>query len=54
MKQYCYITGKQLDPLPPEPKLRDYYVPSPDQQYRELLFIVGGMAATVFSAYELI
>ena len=26
MKQYYYITGKQLDPLLPEPKLSDYYV----------------------------
>ena len=34
MKQYYYITGKQLDPLPPEPKLRDYYAPSSDQQNR--------------------
>ena len=28
MKQYYYFTGKQLDPLPPEPKLSDYYAPS--------------------------
>ena len=48
MKQYYYITGKQLDPLPPEPKLSDYYTPSPDQQNREIVFIVDGMAATVF------
>ena len=48
LKQYYYITGKQLDPLPPEPKLSDYYAPSPDQQNRELLFIVAGMAATGF------
>ena len=54
MKQYYYITGKQLDPLPPEPKLSDYYAPSADQQNRELLFIVAGMAATGFLAYKLI
>ena len=54
MKQYYYITCKQLDPLPPEPKLRDYYAPSADQQNRELLFIVAGMAATGFLAYKLI
>ena len=54
MKQYYYITGKQLDPLPPEPKLSDYYAPSSDQQNRELLFIVAGMATTGFLAYELI
>ena len=54
MKQYYYITGKQLDPLPPEPKLSDYYAPSSDQQNRELLFIVAGMAATGFLAYKLL
>ena len=54
MKQYYYITGKQLDPLAPEPKLSDYYAPPSDKQNRELLFIVAGMAATRFSAYELI
>ena len=54
MKQYYYITGKQLDPLLPEPKLSDYYAPSSDQQNRELLFIVAGMAATGFLAYKLI
>ena len=47
MKQYYYITGKQLDPS-------DYYAPSSDQQNRELLFIVAGVAATGFLAYELI
>ena len=54
IKQYYYITGKQLDPLPPEPKLSDYYTPSSVQQNRELLFIVAGMAATGCLAYELI
>ena len=54
MKQYYYITGKQLDPLLTEPKLGDNYAPSPDQQNRELLFIVAGMATAGFLAYELI
>ena len=54
MKQYYYITGKKLDLHPQEPKLSDYYAPSPDQQNRELLFIVAGMAATGFLAYKLI
>ena len=54
MKQYYYITGKQLDPLPPEPKLSDFYTPSPDQQNREIAFIVLGMGATAFVAYKLI
>ena len=54
MKQYYNITGKQLDHLPPEPNLSDYYTPSTDQQKRELLFIVAGMAETGFLADELI
>ena len=53
MKQYYHITGKQLDPHRPEPKLSDYYAPSSDQRNRELLFIVAGMASTGFLAYEL-
>ena len=52
MKQYYYITGKQLDSLPPEPKLSDYYTPSADQQNKEIVFIVLGMAATGFVAYK--
>ena len=52
MKQYYYITGKKLDPFSQEPKLSDYYAPSPDQQNRELLFIVAGIAVTGFVAYK--
>jgi len=52
MKQYYYTTGKQLDSLPPEPKLSDFYTPSPDQQNRELVFIALGMGATAFVAYK--
>ena len=54
MKQYFYITGKQLDPLPPEPKLGDYYTPSPSQQDREIMFVVLGMTAVGFAAYKLL
>ena len=54
MKQYYHITGKQLDPLPPEPKLTDYYEPSPDHQNRELLFMIAGKKTTGFSTFELI
>ena len=50
MKQYYYITGKSLDPLPPELKLNDFYTPSSNQQDREIVFIVLGMAATGFVA----
>ena len=53
MKQYYYITGKHLL-LEAEPKLSDFYTPSPDQQNREIMFIVVGMAATGFVAYKFI
>ena len=57
MKQYFYITGKQLPsdlttPLPPEPKLSDFYAPSLDQQNREITFVILGMAVTGFVAYK--
>jgi len=52
MKQYYYITGKQLPTLEEEPKLSDYYSPSVDQKNREIVFIVGGMALTSFAAWN--
>ena len=57
MKQYYYINGKHLpsdltSPLPPEPKLINFYTPSPDQQNREITFVVLGMAVTGFIAYK--
>ena len=56
MKQYYYITGKTLlsdlaSPLP-EPKVSDFYSPSPDQQNREITFVVLGMVVTGFVAYK--
>ena len=59
MKQYYYITGKQLPdnlstPLPPKPTLSDFYTPSEDQKNREIAFVVGGMALTGFVAWELL
>ena len=41
-----WVTGKQLDPLGPVPKLSDFYVPSTSQRNREIAFVVLGMAAT--------
>ncbi|CAC5420032.1 unnamed protein product [Mytilus coruscus] len=48
MKQYYYITSKQLTPLSPKPKLSDFYTPSEDKKNREISFVVGGMALTGF------
>ena len=54
MKQYYYITGKELPELEPEPTLSDFYTPSEDQKNREIAFVVGGMALTGFVAWKLI
>ena len=53
MKQYYYFTHKQLAPLPPKPKLSDFYTPSEDQKNREIAFVVGGMALTSFIVWKL-
>ena len=53
MKQYYYITGKELPELEPEPTLSDFYTPSEDQKKREISFIIGGMALTGFVAWNL-
>ena len=53
MKEYYYITGKQLPDVPPKPVLSDFYTPSEDQKDREIAFIIGGMALTGFVAWKL-
>ena len=52
MKQYYYITGKDLQVLPPRPTLSDFYTPSEDQKKREISFIIGGMVLTGFVAWK--
>ena len=39
MQQYFLVTGRQLEPLQPEPVLSDFYVPSEDHHNHELAFI---------------
>ena len=53
MKQYYYFTHKKIAPLPPKPKLSDFYTPSEDQKNREIAFVVGGMALTGFVVWKL-
>ena len=43
MQQYFLVTGRQLEPLPPEPVLSDFYIPSEDHHNRELAFITLSM-----------
>ena len=54
MNNYFYITGKQLQALPPKPTISDFYTPSDDQKNREIAFVIGGMALTGFVAYKLL
>ena len=37
------VFGHELPPLPREPVLSDYYIPTDEQHYRELGFIAWGM-----------
>ena len=43
MRHYFLVTGRQLEPLPPEPVLSDFYVPSEDHHNRELAIITVSM-----------
>lgn len=52
IREYARATGKNLDPLEPEPQLSDFYHPSDDQKDREIAFVILGMAATGLVCYE--
>ena len=54
MKEYYYVTGKQLSPLEEEPTIHDFYTPSESQKNREYLFIVLGMSLTGLIAWKLV
>ena len=43
MQQYCIVTGRRSEPLPPKPVLSDIYVPSEDHHNRELTIITLSM-----------
>lgn len=51
MQEYALVTGKQPEPLDPEPQLSDFYNPSSDQQAREFGFIVLALGAAGFVGY---
>ena len=54
MQEYGQVTGHNLDPLGPEPQLADFYHPSDGQKDRKIAFVILGMAATGFVAYQLV
>ena len=53
MQEYAQVSGRNLDPLGPEPQLSDFYHPSGGQRDREITFVILGMAPTGFVAYWL-
>ena len=53
MQEYAQVTGHNLDPMGPKPQLADFYHPSDSQKDREITFVILGMAATGFVAYQL-
>ena len=50
IRQYNLISGP-LEPIEPEPKLSDFYIPSPEQRDRETTFVIMGLGATAVAAY---
>ena len=52
-REYTRVTGKNLAPLGPRPRLSDFYTPSSAQKDREIVFIVLGMAVTGLMAYKI-
>ena len=43
MREYHEVFGHELQPLPQEPVLSDFYTPTDEQHYRELGFIALSM-----------
>ena len=43
MREYHEVFGHELQPIPREPVLSDFYIPTDEQHYRELGFIALSM-----------
>ena len=53
MREYHEVSGHELPPLPQEPVLRNFYIPTDEQHYRELGFIALSMIGIVGVLYYL-
>ena len=54
IRQYNLVVGSgSRIALEPEPKLSDFYKPSPQQRDREIAFIILGLGATTAATYML-
>ena len=52
MLEYYRVFAKKIKPLPPEPKLSDFYHPSDTQNNGELLFVVVGTGIATYALYK--
>ena len=52
MLEYSRVFAKQIKPLPPEPKLSDFYHLSEAQKNGELLFVAVGTEITAYALYK--
>ena len=52
MLEYYLVFAKQIEPLPPEPKLSDFYHQSETQKNGELLFVAVGTGIATYPLYK--
>ena len=52
MLEYYRVLSKRIKPLPPEPKLSDFYHPSEVQKNGELLFVAKGTGIGTYALYK--
>ena len=52
MLEYYRAFGKQVNPLPLEPQLSDFYHPSEEQKNGELLFVTVGTGIARYALYK--
>ena len=52
MLEYYQVFAKQIESLPPEPQLSDFYHPSEVQKSGELLFVAVGTGIATYALYN--
>ena len=52
MLEYYRVFAKQIKPLPHEPKLSDFYLPSEAEKNGELLFVAVGTGTATYAPYK--
>ena len=52
MLEYYRVFAKQIKPLPPEPRLSDFYHPPEAQKDGELLFVAVGTTIAISALYK--